>query len=269
MKKQPKTDLRTGAEITWCPGCFNYSILAGFEKFMQEELKRGNKKEDFAIITGIGCHGKIFDYLNIQGLNALHGRSIPIGLGMKIAKPKLKVFCFEGDGDAYSEGIEHLIHAARYNSDFKCIVHNNQVFALTVGQPNSVTERGFKDKTNPIGVKQKPLNPIKIMISAGASFVARVFAEPEQVKNILLKAQEHKGFAFIEIIQPCIIFHNDKGYKEKTYFLNEENHNNKDYIEAIKKADEWDYDGIKENTKIPLGIFYQKERETYEDTLEK
>ncbi len=255
---------RTDAPITWCPGCFNFAILAGVEKFLADK-----DAEKFAMVTGIGCHGKIFDYLSLGGLNALHGRGIPICLGMKIAKPDLNVIGFGGDGDAYSEGIEHLIHAARYNSNFKYIVHNNQIFALTVGEPTPVTERGFKDKTTPKGVILPPLNPIKLMLASGASFVARIFADSEQIKNVLEEAHKHKGFAFIEVIQPCIIFHPDRGYKEKTYMLNEKNHDKTDLKAAMEKAEEWNYDGIKANTKIPLGIFYQKEREVFEEEIRK
>ena len=263
-----KTDIRKKAEITWCPGCFNFQILAGVEKFLQDEMQKGKKKEDFAIVTGIGCHGKIFDYLDFPGLNTLHGRVLPTCLGIKVAKPKINVIGFSGDGDAYSEGMEHLIHLARYNSNIKYIVHNNQVFALTIAQPTPVTEKDYIDKTTPKGVRLQPLNPIKLMLASGATFVARVFADSEQVKNILEESQKHKGFSFIEVIQPCIIFHKDIGYKEKTYNLQEKGHNKLDYKEAMKKAEEWDYNGITNDTKIPLGIFYQNnKKDVFEDIV--
>jgi 2-oxoglutarate ferredoxin oxidoreductase subunit beta len=263
--KDKLTNMRTTVNPTWCPGCFNFMILAGFEKFLQEQIKAGKKKEDFAIVSGIGCHGKIFDYVNLPGINALHGRGIPVSIGMKLAKPELNIFEFAGDGDAYAEGIEHLIHAARYNANFKLIVHNNQVFALTVAEPSPVTERGYKDKTNPVGVKLKPLNPIKLMLAAGASFVARVFADVNQIQQVLQEAQKHKGFAFIEVIQPCIIFHPDANYKAHTYNLQDSKHDKTNLKLAMEKAEEFDYDVLKSSTKIPLGIFYQKERETFED----
>jgi 2-oxoglutarate ferredoxin oxidoreductase subunit beta len=266
-KKEKLANVRTPALSTWCPGCFNFQILAGFERFLQQQIKNGKKKEEFAIVSGIGCHGKIFDYVNLGGINALHGRGIPVSIGMKLAKPELNLFTFAGDGDAYAEGIEHLIHAARYNANFKLIIHNNQVFALTVAEPSPVTERGYKDKTNPSGVKLKPLNPIKLMLSAGASFVARVFADVNQVQTILEEAQKHKGFAFIEVIQPCIIFHPDIDYKSKTYNLQEAKHDKTNLKLAMERAEEFDYDGIKSSTKIPVGIFYQKERETFEEII--
>ena len=255
-------NIRTDIPPTWCPGCFNFMILAGVQKFLE-----GKKKEDFAVVSGIGCHAKIFDYVNLQGVNSLHGRVLPVALGMKIAKPKLNVLCFSGDGDAYAEGMEHLIHAARYNSNIKYLVHNNQVFALTIAEPSPATEKGYKDKTNPFGVRLQPINPIKLMLGAGASFVARVFAEPTQIQSILEEAQKHKGFCFIEVIQPCVVFHNDAGYKEKMYNLQDAKHDRTSFEAAMKKAEEFDYNGIKQDTKIPVGIFYQKEKPIFEELI--
>ena len=195
----------------------------------------------------------------------MHGRVLPTALGLKIGNPNLNVLGFSGDGDAYAEGMEHLIHTARYNPNIKYFVHNNQVFALTVGQSTPVTEIGFKDKTNPVGVKFPPLNPIKLMLASGATFVARVFADVKQVEWIAKEAMKHKGFAFVEILQPCIIFHSDLGYKDKTYSLEETGHDKTNYEAAMKKAEEFDYNTA---NKIPVGIFYQKERETFEDNFE-
>lgn len=251
-------NLNTKLAPNWCPGCFNFQILAGVKNFL-------NKRKDldkFAIVTGIGCASKIFDYINLPGLNGLHGRVVPCCLGMKIGNPNLNVIGFAGDGDAYSEGVEHLVHAARYNSDFKYIVHNNQVFALTVGQPTATTEKGYTDKTMPSGVKIEPLNPIKLMLAAGASFVARVFADVKQVEWVLEQATSHKGFAFIEILQPCLIFHPDADYKSKIYSLQESGHDKSSWDEAMKKACEFDYN---KPEKIPVGIFYQKQMPVFEE----
>jgi 2-oxoglutarate ferredoxin oxidoreductase subunit beta len=257
------TDLNTKAIPTWCPGCWNFQILAGVKNALTRRISTHNsKRENLALVAGIGCHAKIFDYIDLNGINTLHGRVLPTCLGMKVGNPNLEVIGFSGDGDAYAEGMEHLIHAARYNADVKYIVHNNQVFALTVGQPTPTTEIGYKDKTNPLGVKLMPINPIKMMLNAGATFVARVFADSKQVQWVLEEALEHKGFAFIEIIQPCLIFHPDVGIKDKTYSLQETGHFKENLGDALKKAEEFDYNTAK---RIPLGIFYQKERECFEE----
>ncbi|MCK9596096.1 thiamine pyrophosphate-dependent enzyme [Candidatus Pacearchaeota archaeon] len=255
-------NLNTPIVPTWCPGCWNFQILAGIKNAIAEQIKDGKKKDDFAIVSGIGCHAKIFDYINLNGINTLHGRVLPTCLGIKVGNPNLNVLGFSGDGDCYAEGMEHLIHAARFNSDIKYFVHNNQTFALTVGQPTPVTEIGYIDKTTPLGVKLPPINPIKLMLASGCGFVARVFADKGQVEYVFKEAMKHKGFAFIEIIQPCLIFHDDKGYIEKTYSLDEIKHDKTNFEQAMKRADEFDYNVVK---KIPLGIFYQKEKTTFEE----
>ena len=257
-----KDNLNTPTKPTWCPGCYNFQILAGVKKVIAEEIKRGKKKDDFAIVTGIGCHAKIFNYINLNGLNTLHGRVLPTCLGIKIGNPNLIVLGFAGDGDAYAEGIEHLIHAARYNSDLKYFVHNNQVFALTVGQPTPTTEIGFKDKTTPQGVKIQPLNPIKLMLASGATFIARVFADTKQIEYVLKEALKHKGFAFIEVLQPCLVFHPDTNYKEKIYSLEKAKHDKNNFEQACEKAQEFDYNTAK---KIPTGIFYQTKKPVFEE----
>ena len=265
MTQNTNTNLNTPTIPNWCPGCFNFQILAGVKDVILEQIKKGKKKlGDFAIVSGIGCHAKIFDYVNLNGINTLHGRVLPTCLGMKIGNPNLDVIGFSGDGDAYAEGMEHLIHAARYNSDFKYFVHNNQVFALTVGQPTPTTEMGFRDKTTPLGVKLNPLNPIKIMLAAGASFIARVYAEKEQIEYVFKEALKHKGFAFIEVIQPCLIFHADTEYKNKFYSLEKNRHDKTNFEQAWKKAQEFDYD-IPHTEKIPIGIFYQEEKPIFEE----
>ena len=257
-------NISTSTKPTWCPGCYNFQILAGIKKVLEEKIKSEKERKNWMMVSGIGCHGKIFDYINLNGIHTLHGRVLPTCLGMKIANPNLKVLGFSGDGDAYAEGMEHLIHAARYNSDFKYFVHNNQVFALTVGQPTPTTEIGFKDKTTPQGVRTPPLNPIKLMLASGASFVARVFADSKQVEWVFKQALKHKGFAFIEVLQPCLIFHPDAGYKNKIYSLEKAGHDKTNFEKAWEKSQEFDYNLVK---KIPTGIFYQIKKQTFEEQI--
>jgi 2-oxoglutarate ferredoxin oxidoreductase subunit beta len=262
-------NLSTPIKSTWCPGCWNFQILAGVKNYLESKIKTEEERKKYAIVAGIGCNSKIYDYINLNGINTLHGRVLPTALGMKVANPKLNVIGFSGDGDAYAEGMEHLIHMARYNSNMKYLVHNNQVFALTVGQSTPVSEMGYTDKTNPHGVKLPPLNPIKLMLSAGTTFVARVYADVKQIEWVLNEAFKHKGFAFIEVIQPCIIFHPDKDYKEHTYNLKDKKHDETNFEQAMKRAQEFDYNKITKETKIPLGIFYRESRDVFEDVVGK
>lgn len=255
-------NINTTTPMTWCPGCYNYQILAGVKNYFTKELKKGKKKKsDFAICSGIGCQGKIFDYIDLNGINTLHGRELPTSLGMKMGNPKLDVYAFIGDGGCFNEGVSHLIHAARENVDITCMVHNNQVFALTVGQPTGLTEEGFVDKTTPAGVAVKPLNALKLVLSSNAGFVARVFADAKQVEWALNEAKKHKGFKFIEIIQPCIIFHPDKGYQD---YLKDipKSHDVSNFDKAMKLADAWDYNNIKKGDVIWTGVFYKEKRRT-------
>ncbi|MFH1503521.1 MAG: thiamine pyrophosphate-dependent enzyme [Candidatus Diapherotrites archaeon] len=262
-------NLSTPTKPTWCPGCWNFQILAGVKNYLNKKIKSEKDREKYAIVTGIGCHAKIFDYINLNGINTLHGRVLPTILGIKVGKPDLNLIGFSGDGDAYAEGMEHLIHAARYNANIKYFVHNNQVFALTVGQPTPTTETGFKDRTTPQGVKIPPINPIKLMLASGATFVARVYADVKQIEKVLDDAFKHKGFAFIEVIQPCLIFHPNKDYKKYTYFLEDKKHDKENFEQAMKRAQEFNYDKIDKNTKIPLGIFYQEKRKTFEENIKR
>jgi 2-oxoglutarate/2-oxoacid ferredoxin oxidoreductase subunit beta len=264
-KSKPK--ILTNYLPTWCPGCFNFQIFNGLRMFLEKRIKTEDEKKNWAIVSGIGCHGKIFDGINLNGINTLHGRVLPMCLGMKLANPKLNVIGFSGDGDAYAEGMEHLIHMARYNSNIKYVVHNNKVFALTVGQSTPVSEKGYTDKTNPRGVKLNPLNPIKLMLASGCGFVARVFADSKEFEDVLEKAYNHKGFAFIEVIQPCLIFNPLRGIKEKIYFLTKENHDAHDFKKAMEKAEEFNYDVLTDKTKIPLGIFYQEKKDVFEELV--
>jgi 2-oxoglutarate/2-oxoacid ferredoxin oxidoreductase subunit beta len=265
MKSKMTTNLSTNIKPTWCPGCYNFFILNSFKKIIENEIEKGKSKNDFAIVAGIGCHAKIFDYVNLNGINTLHGRVLPTCLGMKIANPKLNVWGFSGDGDAYAEGIEHLIHMARYNSNINYVVHNNRVFALTVGQATPTTEENFKDKTNPKGVKIQSLNPILLMLGAGCGFIARVDGSNlNQIEYVFQEALKHKGFSFIEILQPCLIFHNTP-YKDRVYSLEEEKHDKTNFEKAIKKAMEFDY--FSNKGRIPTGIFYQKKMPVFEEVI--
>lgn len=258
--------LDTGIEKTWCPSCTNFMLLESVKRAIGELIKKGKKQEDFAIVTGIGCHAKIYDYLNLAGVYGLHGRVLPTAFGIKIGNPNLSVIGFAGDGDMYAEGISHLVHASRYNSDMTLIVHDNQVFALTTGQASPTSQLGFKDRTA-FGVLTRPLNPVRLALAAGACFVARINSmDIEHSSKIIEKAIQHKGFSFIEALQPCIVFHDVRELVRKnSYKLEEIKYDKTDIKRAMEKAGEFDY-SFRKNLKIPFGIFYQEKRQTFEQS---
>lgn len=238
--------LDTKNEITWCPGCTNFMLLDSIKK----SLSKFNQKS-FCMVTGIGCHAKIFDYLNISGVYGLHGRVLPTMLGMKLGNPKLRVIGFAGDGDTYAEGTAHFIHACRYNMDMTLIVHDNRSFSLTTGQATPTSQIGLKTKAEPLGVVSLPLNPVKLALCSGASFVARCNARDiKHTTKIIGKAIKHKGFSFVEVLQDCVIFNLDANNLDKFMYKVE----NKDKKKALALVSQWDYN---KKGKIPIGVLYQ------------
>jgi len=258
----PGAEFRTNKEITWCPGCPDHMILESSRRALISLIeKRKFNRKNFVMVAGIGCHGKIFDYLNISGIYGLHGRAIPTAMGVKIGNPNLNVIVFSGDGDTYSEGIEHFIHACKFNPDITLIVFDNQTFSLTTGQATPTSQLGFKTKAQPLG-SGYPINPIFIALAAGASFVARCNARDiEHTKEIIEQAMIHKGFSFIEIMQDCLVFNIDVNKRDNQMYKISDN--KKSLKKALKLAQEFDYN--LGNKKIPIGIFYQNPRKTLED----
>ena len=259
-------DLNTPVENTWCPGCGNFGILAAVKQAIVDLVNEGfAEKRQFTLVSGIGCHAKIYDYININGFYSIHGRVLPTALGIKVSNPDLVVLGFGGDGDTYAEGLAHFVHACRDNADITMIVHNNQVFALTTGQATPTTERGFKGKSTPLGTFEQPLNPIALALVSGATFVAREFAlDLPHLKETIKAAVRHKGFALVDVLQPCVSYHNTAGFiRSHSYRLEEAGHDPRDFRAALEKAMEWNYE-YRDDARIPLGIFYVGERETYE-----
>jgi 2-oxoglutarate ferredoxin oxidoreductase subunit beta len=250
-----KPNLKTTSEITWCPGCPNHMILEAIQKTITNS--KIDQKE-IAITTDIGCHAKIFDYLNLSGIYCLHGRAIPTAIGMKLGNPNLKVLTFAGDGAAYAEGISHFIHAFKYNANMTLILHDNQSFSLTTGQPTPTTQQGYKSKASPLGTQDKPLNPIKLALASNATFVARTNARdiPHMIATFT-KAINHNGFSFVEVIQDCLIFNTEINNKDKLMYKIKPNTNKQI---AEKLADEFDYNT--KSGKIPLGTIYQSQERT-------
>ncbi len=197
-------NLKTYAENTWCTGCGNFGIFTAITKAIPLLEKKGIKKENIVITAGIGCHAKIFDYLNLSGFYGLHGRNSSNSEGIKIANPDLKIINFSGDGNGLGEGLAHTLFAAKRNQDMTFVLHNNSVYALTTGQFSPLTEKGWKGPSTPKGSFEIPFNSISLLIEVGATFVARCYAgEIDHLTETLVRATEHEGFSFIEIISQC------------------------------------------------------------------
>ncbi len=190
-------DLNTDAQITWCPGCGNFGVLQAFK----EALVLGLRREQVVIVSGIGCHGKMTNYVNVNSFHVIHGRVLPVMTGIKLANPDLFVVGFAGDGDAYAIGMGHLPRAIRRNIDVTYLVHDNMVFGLTTGQATPTSPLGFKTRLTSFGSPKEPLNPIALPLSLRASFVARGFpGRLQHLKMLIKQAIQHHGFAIIDIL---------------------------------------------------------------------
>jgi 2-oxoglutarate ferredoxin oxidoreductase subunit beta len=259
-------ELGTYAQNTWCPGCGNFGILASIKKALADLEDDGLDLSKVVMVSGIGCHAKIVDYININSFYSIHGRVPPPMTGIKLANPDLTVIGHAGDGDAYGEGIEHLIFSAKRNIDMTFMVHNNRVYGLTTGQFTPTSPAGFKGRSTPGGSPEDPLNPVELMLASGATFVARGYSKNmKHLQSLIKAAVNHKGFSFIDVLQPCFTFFNTYDYyNERVYEFTEQDHDASDRNAAFVKAREWAYG---EGERIPIGIFYQVKKPTYEERL--
>lgn len=257
-------NLGTYAVNTWCPGCGNFSILNAVKQVLLSLYDEGIPLENIVIVSGIGCHAKIVDYINVNSFYSLHGRVVPVLEGIKLAKPGLKVIGFAGDGDAYGEGLEHLVFAAKRNIDITMIIHNNRVYGLTTGQYTPTSPLGFKGRSTPNGTKELPINPLELMLSAGASFLARGTSHGmELLKKIFKEAILHKGFSLVDVLQVCVTYFNMYEYYDKhVYEL--QGHDTGDFRGALDKIKEWDYN---KEAPISLGVLYKKEMPSFEESF--
>jgi len=236
-------------EISWCPGCGNYSAL----KVMKDALiDLGIKPHEFVLVSGIGQAGKFPHFIKAQSYNGLHGRYLSAALGIKASNPELTVIAVSGDGCTLSEGGNHFLHTIRYNPDIVNVLHNNQVYGLTKGQASPTSQLGFKTKVQVFGVINEPFNALAVAISLNASFVARAFVgDMEKTKELLKKAINHKGYALIDLLCPCVTFNHVntfQWYKEHSYYIDEA-HDPYDQMKAMKLA--------LDTNRLALGILYK------------
>ena len=206
-----KKDLKSDQEVRWCPGCGDYSILNSVQGVLAD---LGIPKHKLCVVSGIGCSSRFPYYMSTYGFHTIHGRAPAIATGVKVANPELSVWLVTGDGDALSIGGNHTIHMLRRNVDVKILLFNNQIYGLTKGQYSPTSPIGLKTKSTPFGSIDRPFNPISLALGAGATFVARTMdTHPKHMEEILRQAAAHKGSAFVEIFQNCVIF-NDGAFEE-------------------------------------------------------
>ena len=249
-----------GVDMAWCPGCGNFSILKILKRALAELSIEPTR---LVVASGIGQAPKTPHYMKTNLFNGLHGRALPVATGIKAANPELVVIAEGGDGDMYGEGGNHFIHTIRRNSDITHIVHNNMVYGLTKGQASPTSQPGFTTPVQVDGVFEEPFNPIAVAAALDASFVARAFCgDIEKSIELVKQAISHRGYALVDIFQPCVTFNKVntfKWFKEQTYYL-DDTHDSRDRAAAMRRA--------VEREKFPLGVIYQNpDRTVFEDKL--
>lgn len=255
-------DLSTKEKPQWCPGCGNFSLHMALKSALAD---LGIPREKTVMVTGIGCSGKSCHYINTYGFESLHGRSLTVASGVKLANHDLTVIAEGGDGDGYGIGSAHFLHSFRRNIDMTYIVHDNAVYGLTTGQAAPTAQKGMKTKSTPHGNLENPFNPISVAIAAGGTFVARVFAgDMAHMKDVFKQAVQHKGFALVDVFQPCVTFNKlntFQWWQQRVYKLESVGHDSSNKMLALEKA----FEEVNSNyEKIPIGVFYKEERPTYE-----
>ena len=248
---------------TWCPGCGNFGILTALNKAIS---LLALDPEQIALVTGIGCSGKIAQYINTYRIETLHGRTLPVATGVKLANHQLTVIAEGGDGDGMGLGMGHFIHTARRNLNITYIIHNNQIYGLTKGQASPTSDLGTITKFTPppLGNVEQPVNIVRMALQAGASFVARSTAADSHLADIMVQAISHKGFAVLDILQPCVSFNHIntyKWYQDHVYRVDSlQDYDAADYEKAAVVAGQW-------GEKIPIGVIYRTQRMTFDDSL--
>ncbi|MCB9362880.1 2-oxoacid:ferredoxin oxidoreductase subunit beta [Candidatus Woesearchaeota archaeon] len=244
-------------KITWCPGCGNFGIFIAIKKAI---LNLGIDPSQFYFVYGIGCHGHMVNFLDVNGFEGLHGRAVPVAVGAKLANSRLKTIVITGDGDCLGEGLNHFVTAARGNQDITVVIHDNQVYGLTTGQTSPTSDKGFKSKSTPQGVIERPVNPLALALTSGATFVSAGFAgDIRQLQTLFEQALTHTGFSLLNVYQPCHTYNKVNTYdwfRDRVYKLDESTHDSSDFHNAVKLA----YDP----EKLATGVLFQAEHPSYE-----
>jgi 2-oxoglutarate/2-oxoacid ferredoxin oxidoreductase subunit beta len=255
-------EFRNNVKPNWCPGCGDFSVQAAIQR---AAANVGLEPEQLAVISGIGCSGRISGYINAYGLHGIHGRSLPIAQGVKLANRELTVIASGGDGDGFAIGMGHTVHAIRRNLDVTYIVMDNQIYGLTKGQTSPRSAEGFKTKSTPEGSIESTLSPLEIALSAGATFVAQSFSSDlKQLTTLIEEGLKHKGFSLINVFSPCVTFNKVNTYdwfKENIVNLEQfPDYDPSNRIAAMTK--------IMETNGMVTGLIYQnKERKAYDQLI--
>ncbi len=236
----------------WCPGCGDFSVLSALQSALFElELS----PHQVVVISGIGCSSNLPGFINTYGMHTLHGRSLAVGTGMKLANHSLKVICVGGDGDGYGIGGNHFLHTMRRNIDLTYIVMDNQIYGLTTGQTSPTSVKGMRTKSTPEGNVENPINPIPMAIVGGATYVARGFSGKQKHLAELFKgAILHKGFALVDVFSPCVTYNKDNTYQwfnPRVKLLEEQGHDVNDFHAALDQGYRW-------GEEIPIGLFWKR-----------
>jgi 2-oxoglutarate ferredoxin oxidoreductase subunit beta len=253
-------DFKSKVEPDWCPGCGDFGVLNAMQRACAE---LGLKPHQILTVSGIGCSSNFPGYINSYGMHTLHGRSLVVATGAKMANHELTVIATGGDGDGYGIGGNHFTHTARRNVDLAYVVMNNQIYGLTTGQISPTSTLGMKTKSTPFGSVEHPLNPLTSAIMNGATYVARGYSSDiRQLTQLLKGAITHKGFSLVDIFSPCVTFNLDNDhpfFKSRVKKLEDEGHDTADWKSACEKAMEW-------GDTIYTGLFFQRDdRESLTD----
>ena len=254
-------DFKTAEKSWWCPGCGDFGVLAAMQKAL---VAVGAEPSTTAIVAGIGCSGKLGNYINSYNIHVTHGRTLPAAMGMKLANRDLLVLAAGGDGDAYAIGMGHFMHALRRNVNVTYIVMDNHVYGLTKGQTSPTSESGFKTKTTPKGSIDRRVHPLMLAVSAGATFVAQGFSSWQpQLARLIQQGIEHPGFSLINVISPCVTYNKVNTYdwykKTLTNLEDDPSYNPHSRTEALARLDATD--------ELVCGLVYQEESVPYEDQV--
>ncbi len=254
-------DYRSDFASEWCPGCGNFGILEA----MKTALAALNlAPHQVLIVSGIGQAAKTPHFLRCNAFHGLHGRALPVATGAKLANHALTVLVNSGDGDCYGEGGNHFTHAIRRNLDVTLIVHDNRIYGLTKGQASPTSDLGMPTRIQPEGTVSESFNPLATALALGAGFVARGFSgDKEHLAALIAAGVRHKGFALIDVFQPCVSFnpiHTHGWYKQRIFDLAAAGHDTGDWNAAMARSRQ-------QGDKIPVGIFYQERKPTFTDRI--